>query len=731
MWVVASMPEETKFSIIKSVRQKLAQAEKPHKISRVNTMHTSVNTQSNTQDMPQAQLTPYPAPVPRVPSSRVHNAPTSQDKAAAKALIVRLAREFVYKSTDKNISASTALEVFVHDYNSGMLQAADWVRASVPRTSRASLHGWAKVVDTHGIDGLHSRKGHHLVGTGAIDICKSIQDVVTAYIYEYAGITAEEIYNVLLALRDGKKIAVRGVLGNKNSKPLPSIAPHQQLPSLRSLQRWMRRYREGNASTILRIQNPDAYKSNNQAAAGSRSEAFTYINELWEMDSSPADILLADGKRYTLLGGIDVVTRRTKIRVFPTSSSLGVCSLLRAMLLAFGVPTTTKIDNGADYTSAQVTTALHRLDILPEYCTPFTPEQKPHIERFFRTFQSRLKTLPGFIGHNVADRQALRAKQSFAQRMAQGEKSAISLNYTLDAFQAYCDDFCDAVYGERKHGQLGCSPNDMAARLQTSQTVRRIEDVRALDILLLPLAGNGGIRTVGKKGIKASGDYNAPELGAYIGQEVQCRLHEDAGYIHVFTLEGDYICMAQDPTQTGADRRVLAQAVTQVQKAIEGQKIKEAKAIIKRVKPQDLVGVTIEHQKEVAAQNSARREAQYPENTIAHTSHALASAHQAAQVAQKAMEPVLPSLPEHEQAKLRAQAAAVMAYSAPKDDEFHAPDNSHDRYQLWLATQKLIVLGEDVPTRQGRWATYYGESRECSSMMTMYALLPPIKAQVQ
>ena len=200
-----------------------------------------------------------------------------------------------------------------------------------------------------------------------------------------------------------------------------------------------------------------------------------------KLDCSPADILLADGKRYTLIGCVDVGTRRARLQVAESSNSLAVCALLRRSLLDFGVTDAVKMDNGKEYANFLVTTALLDLGIHIDWCTPFTPEEKPHIERFFLTFQRSLTTMQGFIGHSVADRKAIESRRSFAERMSRknGEKPALEVRYTPEEFQRYCDVFCTDMYGEKKHTVLGVSPNEAAARDEGA--VRRIMDERALE----------------------------------------------------------------------------------------------------------------------------------------------------------------------------------------------------------------------------------------------------------
>ena len=479
-WLLESMPEATRLTIASAIAVRIAK-EQERDAPRIASEVFTVNTLA---EVPEAK----------------------RRRASARALLVSMAREFGAASGS---ARSVAYEVFCHEYNRKAISVPEWVREELPRVCRSSLTGWESSIGKEGLASLAGRQGQHRKGTGIIDSTPGMADVVIAHIIEFYDVAADY---VLRALKTKFK----------------------ELPNLRSLQRWMKQYRDENESIILKIQNPDGWRSKYQSAAGSRSAGITGANQLWEMDCSPADILLADGKRYTMLGCIDVGTRRTRLQVAESSNSLAVCALLRRSLLDFGVTDAVKIDNGKEYANFLVTTALLDLGIHIDWCTPFSPEEKPHIERFFRTFQSSLTTLPGFIGHSVADRKAIESRRSFAERVSRknGEKPTLELRYTLEDFQRHCDVYCTDMYGEKEHTTLGMSPNEAAAR--DEGTVRRITDERALDLLLLPVAGQDGVRQVRKAGIMVDkGKYNAPELGGLDGREVQVRRDvRNRGYIY-------------------------------------------------------------------------------------------------------------------------------------------------------------------------------------------------------
>ena len=62
-----------------------------------------------------------------------------------------------------------------------------------------------------------------------------------------------------------------------------------------------------------------------------------------------------------------------------------------------------------------------------------------------------------------------------------------------------------------------------------------------------------------KRGISLDNAFfTAPELAAVMGQQVYCRQDEaDLGALHVFDLDGNYICRALDHTRLGINRAEL------------------------------------------------------------------------------------------------------------------------------------------------------------------------------
>jgi len=330
------------------------------------------------------------------------------------------------------------------------------------------------------------------------------------------------------------------------------------VPSASVINRFRIRWTEENEDLWLFYTNPDEWKSRRMFAFGSASEHIERLNQLWEADSTPADVMLADG-RHSIIGMIDVYSRRLRLLVSKTSRAVSVTALLRHCIIDWGVPEVLKTDNGKDYVSSHVVITLDHLGITQKLCRPFHGWEKPHIERSFKTFLHGLvELMPNYIGHNVVERQAIRARESFAERIMDKNSEPVEINMTSRELQKFCDEWTNFVYHHDRHEGLdGKKPIDMARNWR--QPIRRITDMRALDMLLLPAPDNGGKRTISKKGIRIDNRlYQSPEFAGYVGETVYVLLDPaDLGTVYVYTVndhdERYFLCPAIDPVWLGID----------------------------------------------------------------------------------------------------------------------------------------------------------------------------------
>ena len=427
------------------------------------------------------------------------------------------------------------------------------------------------------------------------------------------------------------------------------VTHHGHAPAVSTIKHWIARYRQDNARDLSAVTNPDRHRSHRKPAGGDAAAHIERLNQEWELDSTLADVICADGKRHAIVSCIDIWGRRARILVVPTSRATAIAALLRRCILEWGVPELVRTDEGADYTSEHVVGVIKALELVLETCPPYTPEAKPFVERFLGTLARDLFAfLPGFAGHDVAQAQALRSRKSFASRRAEraqnrkrafgttrGEDACKTFGVALTAeeLQAHCDDWCRAIYERAPHAGLdGASPFDRAR--SWTGPVPKVCDVHALDALLAEPAG-GGWRTVGKKGIRLDNvDYIAGPLGGLTGERVQVR-HDpaDLDRIHVYDKDGSFVCLAEDPGRTGADRAAIAAAMKGDHSKRDRAARARARELAKRHQPARSMVDVLAH-----ATRAADRVVALPRRGDAHETPALTEAARAAKAADKADE---------------------------------------------------------------------------------------------
>ena len=478
-----------------------------------------------------------------------------QDNQLQKATIrEQIVQEYILFKERNGLSNTKARMEFCINFNNKKILPDSSIRAVVSNICERTLFNLQKNYETMGLAGLADNYGNRK-GASKIESQPEIKELILGLIYFNPDIKCHLIMRGL-----------RTRYGSKN------------LPSYRTVQNWVAKWKHDNQSVLLAIQNPDAWRNKYQSATGSQSENIIRLNQRWEYDSTPTDIMLNDGSRHNIVGVIDVYSRRLKLLVSNTSNTQAVTSITRACLLEWGVPEEVKTDNGADYASKHMKRVFDSLEVRQIFCKPFTPEGKPHIERVFKTFSHDvLEILPGYIGHNVSDRKNIEARKSFADHIMGNAKIKSDDYLSIEQLQEFCDKWIENYYMQKPHrGLNNKTPQSMIDNYNGE--VRRIKNERALDILLLPTSGDG-IRTVTKKGIALDNAYyDSNDLALYVGKQVKVLYSEaEWGKIYVFTPESKFICEAFCPERNGISRSEVASAKKTLQKRL----IAESKQIVK------------------------------------------------------------------------------------------------------------------------------------------------------
>jgi putative transposase len=421
---------------------------------------------------------------------------------------------------DQSLKITEAEQAFCNLYSKRRLNIPLWVHEIEKSLSLSKLRRLKSLHKKQGFQGLITKYGQNRSQRA---ITPEMQILIAGQLSERPGMKPINIYRIL-------------------RKTFPDC-PNQSTV-YRYVNVWKREYKE----LVALQENPSRWKNKYQAAHGDMAADVPSFGHTWEMDSTPADVITSDGQRATIIGAIDVYSRRAVAVVSPSSKSVAVAQCIRKGLLAWGVPKRIRKDNGKDYSSYHIEAVTSSLQIETPKLPPYKGEAKPFIERWFWTLSRQLfEVLPGYCGHSVADRQAIRDRQTWGQRvMKQGKP--VRLPLTARELQAVIDKWIEQDYERQRHRGINDTPLGRAKQSPVWPT--RIRDERTLDMLLAPVA----TRVVQKKGINLEGGwYTANELIGCVGEKVMLRRDEsDAGKIYVFRAKGGvFICIATDEALTG------------------------------------------------------------------------------------------------------------------------------------------------------------------------------------
>lgn len=578
------------------------------------------------------------------------------------------------------LAKEPALHAFAADYNAGRILCDDLTKMIYERVSAGSLRRWLDQARRDGVARLAGRYGNRR-GDTIIDRQPAMAEFITGMLAEFPHTTSKNIYH-----------AVQARFGREG-----------MVPVFATLNRWVQRWKAENAQLFAALTSPDKWKSRYMMAAGDAGAHVSRLNQEWELDSTPCDMLLVDG-RHAIIGVIDVYSRRLTLHVSRTSKASAIALCARRALLAWGVPETVKHDNGQDYISRHLTRVWTGLEVAQSICDPFSPWQKPHIERAFRTvLHSLVELLAGYIGHNVAERKAIEDRKSFADRLMQ-RGSTLELRMEADQLQDFLDRWCQYFYEQEPHSGLG-GATPFAVAAEWREPVRRIGDERALDVLLAEAPGGDGLRTVGKKGIRIDRfEYIHDELGFYVGQTVRVLYDpSDLGRVYVFGgPEQDFICVAECPEFLGVDRGEVAARARAKQKADVQAARAAIKAAARKLKVKDVA------EEILAARREATNVYALPRPGTDHETPALTAA-------QRALE--TPAAPTYSDADAEAQQRLITDMNADVRD---LPEDPRATYERWVRIDRRIRAGNLVVAAERDFWRSYGESPERLSMQQFY-----------
>ncbi|MCH4893400.1 DDE-type integrase/transposase/recombinase [Sphingomonas sp. SFZ2018-12] len=507
-------------------------------------------------------------------------------------------------------------------------------------------------------------------GTCFFDRHPAIADAILVLLEERRR-PATEVLELLQAMYGGD--ATPGLAAANDAQPVT-------LPTLRTIQRFIRRAERENRVFFAAQRDPDRFKSAMRPALGRMDATVTYAHEVWEIDTTKADVLCVEGRK-SILGIIDRWSRRARYQVVDSESAQSVRRILVDTIRAWGVmPARLKVDNGSGFINASIRTALETLGIELDPCLPGHPEDKPYVERLFKTFNhDRAAMLDGFAGHNVAQAQALRS----AAKKRTG-RAVVVPTLTAQQLQDIIDAWIDGKYHLRRHSTIGMTPME---RWQSSPVPAIAAPAEA--VLKLALSAYVGQAVVGKRGIRwRSGRYWSDALVSWMGRPVQLRRDEDdLGAIFVFDVDGNYIDTAVNWERAGLSEQAFAMAARADMARFLAEQKAEFKERRKRFSP------------EVARDRLLRQEAERAGKLVHLPMPSRPSATPAMQSMTARPDPHLPS---------QAQLDAVMAATEPK----LAPPTKTDAQKVAEADAviRAHAAGEAVDPAALRRAQLFAQS---------------------
>ena len=666
-------------------------------------------------------LLPAPARLTYL-SSFVQVATTTRDIAAASPSIPeggeltttgrknRDARLAILKAADRyrdgnGLSGMASDGFFASLYNSGQVEIAPWVRPLVPALSVRSLARWRSAAKSKGTEALGHDPALNRKDTGVLARAAGgqVKDFILALLAKNQFLSSDHIRNAVI-----DQFATRNCL-EVNGKPV-------KVPSRRAFQLQLGAWREEYANALLKIRDPDGYRSRVEIVALGTSRA-DRLNECWQIDASPLDAIMLSGKRHTIYAAVDVWSRRTIIMVSATPRAEAVALLVRKCIRAWGVPERIKTDNGSDFTAHTTQRLLGALGIEIELSPPYSPRSKPLVERVIGTFQRDFAaTIPGFIGHNVGQRSVIEKRKAFSKRLGLDDAHLFDADMTEAEAAAYADTWAEQIYAHSQHDGLGgMSPFARAA--SWTGPVRRISDERALDILLAPVASGNGIRTVTKTGIRVDGE--AYYIGTVqVGRQVFCRMDPaDLGRLFVFEADGEtFLGVAECPALLGLDPVATAMRVKAQQQALLEGQLKPIRAAMRKIGPRAVADAQLN----VARANHDNLVA-FPRPAAEHSTPAIDAAAAAGAPIEAA--PLAPAAAaEHAQLLALFAAAEPERQAAPATGnvrQLRAAETPQQRYRRAVDLAKRLDAGETLDPAEMLWLGGYREGPEFKAMSLM------------
>jgi transposase InsO family protein len=642
-------------------------------------------------EKPEAPSTSRLRRAPPSPPRGEGPAPVEPEGLNSAALVRRDARLWALAAADRHFARAGRLgrkaadALFCRGWADNA-DAPDWVRSALPSLSPRSLARWRALRAAGRWHDLAGRRG-----SGARAVLAVAKD----------GAVALHIGGLLAARPFLSAMHVRDLVEAEFGAVLQTPAGEAPLPGARAFQAFVKAWKAEHGAALSRHLDPDGWKGRARLTGSDAYAAIERPNELWEIDASPADALCTDG-RHSVYVVVDVATRRMLALVSKTARTAAVLALVRRAILQWGVPETLRTDNGSDFKAHAFVRALHSLGIVHDMTKPFAPEDKGMVERAIGTLQRGLMPLlPGFAGHSVAQRKVIEGRKSFAARLGEDDGQAFAVEMSSGELQRAIDAWAADKYGHSPHRGLGgLTPFAKAAAFKG--TIRRVENVRALDLLLSPVSDGDAWRTVSKQGVRLGGVfYISPRLSA--GRRVFLRQDpDDMGRVYAFESEsGAFVAEAVNPGLAGIDPAAAVAAARAEQARLIREETAAIRAEARKIKPRDMAEKVLR-----LAAEKAGKVAAFPGRHEAHETAAMRAAGEALDFGRPGAGTPTPG---------------PSPQGGGEENVRRLPESAKQRFRRALAVRAALRAGEAVDGEAARWLGGYEQTAEFKAHASMLA----------
>ncbi len=623
-------------------------------------------------------------PLPIIAGLKARQAET----LAARSALLSAFDAFSARRKAQRGSGQRTLDLFVDAYANGGIDLAEWVRALIGATvSRRTLDSW--------LAARNSGRVEKLADNRAVNGRKSV--------FDQAPQLGEFVLGVHLKQPALARDEIAGLVWANFPEGVPDADNIlRPVPSAAAIGRFLNKWSSDatNAQLVAAVNDPDRWRSKFRFAIGNASAGFDRVNQRWEIDASPADVLCSDG-RHSIYVVVDVCSRRLLGMVSKTPRTVGSLLLIARACQAWGVPEEISTDNGSDFTSRHFVVALRQLGVRHHVVPPYQPQLKPFVERAIRTIQHKfMPLLDGYAGHNVAARSKIEARLSYAERQGEDDK-------TLLGATTFSGDMQDALlawianrYETRPHsGLAGRAPIEVWKEAEERKDLKWA-DPAAIGMLLMPPVRDQ-VRIITKKGVSVEGvDYFHPAM--IVGQRVRVHLDpEDLGRVWVYTDTDPwkFIGVATNLDLEGVDRAEAAQR----QKALQAEAMRQSRAVARRlIRMADLGSAGRRLIGETAPSSSSDGSSNVTWLNPALEEAARAARHRGAR-GSKPRE----IAPTSEEERVHLAALAEKFERQPTPEE-----TGSERYARWKQLKAAQERGEEIPADQIGWLNTYPETGE-------------------